>query len=420
MQRYLKNTVVRNSMWLFVLQFANTVLPMITIPYVSRILGAAGYGEFSLAYNWITYCQVFVEYGFGMSCARKVAIEDDDQNQSDLFSRVLTSRMVLFFVASLFMISICMVMKVSRAHFVNVLILLSIAFSCVFQMNWIYQGKQQMRFITIINVVSRCLSVILILLLVREEKQVALYSFLYAVTFIFSSLIGLVVAIRKYRLSYRFPGCSEIIRELRDGWHLFTSSAVTRLFGSIGITILGFFGTTEAVGAYAAVYKIPYIMSLCFSPISQALYPYMSKRIASDKQSALNKQKKVFSSILLLFAVAGLACMGLRKWIVSLFLGIEYRRYANLILILVPQIILGILNNFTGVQTLVASGFQKLYSSSVLISMVVLLVMNLMLCPVIGAYGTAIAALMSEMVLAISLLRYCYVYVWKMKGSYEK
>lgn len=60
-------------MWLFVLQVFNTVVPMITLPYVTRILGASGYGDFSLALNWVLYFQVIVEYGFGYWGARKVA-----------------------------------------------------------------------------------------------------------------------------------------------------------------------------------------------------------------------------------------------------------------------------------------------------------------------------------------------------------
>ena len=62
---FLHSKLLKNSMWLFVLQVFNTVIPMMTLPYITRVLGKAGYGDFSLALNWILYFQVIVEYGFG-------------------------------------------------------------------------------------------------------------------------------------------------------------------------------------------------------------------------------------------------------------------------------------------------------------------------------------------------------------------
>lgn len=65
--------LIKNGFWLFVLQVFNTVVPMFTLPYITRILGPSGYGDFSLALNWILYLQVIVEYGFGYWGARKIA-----------------------------------------------------------------------------------------------------------------------------------------------------------------------------------------------------------------------------------------------------------------------------------------------------------------------------------------------------------
>lgn len=62
----LKSKVLVNSAWLIVLQVFNTVVPLLTLPYITRVLGTSNYGVFSLALNWITYFQVIVEYGFGL------------------------------------------------------------------------------------------------------------------------------------------------------------------------------------------------------------------------------------------------------------------------------------------------------------------------------------------------------------------
>ena len=68
----------------------------------------------------------------------------------------------------------------------------------------------------------------------------------------------------------------DAVSEIKDGWYLFISQAMSKIFSGIGTTVLGFAATSSVVGIYSAIYKIPYIMVLFFSPISQALYPHIS------------------------------------------------------------------------------------------------------------------------------------------------
>ena len=246
-RKVINNKIVQNSFWLFILQGVNMVLPLLTTPYVSRILGTSGYGEYTIAYNLMTYGQVVVEYGFAMSGARRVAISDDKKSINDLFSKIVTARGSLFFVSLTGVLIASLLKSLSFFQILNVLALMLVVLSVVFQMNWLYQGKQQMKFITIVNVIGRVASVALIFLFVKTSNQVLLYCVFYSVTFILSSVIGLVIAIRKYELKYTFPGVKGVIEEIKDGWHLFTSVAVSRLFGTVGVTILGVFVSVDVV-----------------------------------------------------------------------------------------------------------------------------------------------------------------------------
>ena len=408
----IKSKVVQNGAWLFLLQFANTVLPLLTIPYVTRILGSAGYGQFSIAYNWITYCQVLVEYGYTMNGARKIAISKSKDDDDRLWRGIVCSRAVLFII-SLIALNIVCVLNADIEQHKNAMIMMTIVFSVIFQMNWLFQGKQQMQFITIINVSGRLLSVILIFLLVKTPEHVSLYCFLYAFTFLFSSFLGLFVAIKKYSIHPKIASVNEIASELKDGWPLFTSSAISRIFGSIGITILGIFASKSIVGAYSAIYKVPYMLNLCFAPISQALFPHLSQKYSVDIKAAINLNKKIMIIVSGGFACICAVIMIARNWLVPLLFGEEYAAYANLILILGPQLVLGVINNFLGVQTLVAIGLKEKYSRCVIANVIVLLISNLILCPRFDAYGTALSALIAELALSVMLLWNCNKYVWK-------
>ena len=411
--RMLKTKVFQNSIWLFILQFANLVLPLLTIPYVTRVLGAGGYGEYSIAYNWMTYFQVFVEYGFALGGAKKLATSNSVEEDNDSFNEIITARMLLFIISLVLIHLLYFCGYIDNNLYPKVCILMLVVLSVVFQANWIFQGKQQMSFITIINVTGRLLSVLLIFLFVKNSTQVSLYCFFYSVTFLFSSFTGVVVAAKRYHLKYRLPNFRTVIRSIQDNFSLFASAAISRLFGNVGVTILALFAATEVVGGYSAVYKIPYIMTLCFTPIGQALFPYFSKRFAADKKGTLSLQKKIFPIILGGFILLGGIIICLRNFVVTAFLGKEYSIYADFIIFLILQMIFGVVNNFLGVQTLVATGLQKRYMACICIGVASLILCNILLTPNFGGFGTAMSAFFSEVMLTIALVYNCKKYVWK-------
>ena len=166
----LKSKVLVNSAWLIVLQVFNTVVPLLTLPYITRVLGTSNYGVFSLALNWITYFQVIVEYGFGFTGARKVSIYGDDGLQ-ELYSRIITARIMLLGGTYLVMNGLSIILRVDKAQYISMNILFLIVLGVAFQLTWLFQGKQDMKLIAIVNAVSRLISVIMVFALVHKEQH---------------------------------------------------------------------------------------------------------------------------------------------------------------------------------------------------------------------------------------------------------
>ena len=183
--------LIKNGFWLFVLQVFNTVVPMFTLPYITRILGPSGYGDFSLALNWILYLQVIVEYGFGYWGARKIATSGREELQK-IYSSIITARIALMIFSFAAMCLVYMLSGKEYTHFVCMCILFSMVIGVAFQLTWLFQGMQDMKYITLINAVSRLVSVILIFLMVKRSTDVYLYCFLYSFTFILSAIIATV------------------------------------------------------------------------------------------------------------------------------------------------------------------------------------------------------------------------------------
>ena len=209
----LKSKVLANSAWLIILQVFNTIVPLLTLPYITRVLGTSNYGVFSLALNWVTYFQVIVEYGFGFTGARKVSIHGDESLQ-ELYSRIITARIFLLFGTFLTMNILSAVLHVSRAQYISMNILFLIILGVAFQLTWLFQGKQDMKLIAIINAVSRMFSVLMVFALVHSENHLYLYCICYAITFLLSAVLGILLARKKYGLKVRLCRIADAISEI--------------------------------------------------------------------------------------------------------------------------------------------------------------------------------------------------------------
>lgn len=410
MNKLLKNSkILQNVSWLFVLQIFNTIIPMLTLPYITRILQPTKYGDFSAALNIITYLQVIVEFGFELNGARKVALIENNSDMSKIFNEIFFSRILLFFLSLFILISLTALGYFNKTTFACSIILLIMVIGTIIQPNWIFQGKEDMKFITYTNVIGRLISITLIFMFVNDSNDIFIYCILYSLNIFVSNLIGFILALKKYKIIISIPHLSKIINALKNSWYLFISSAMGKVFSNLGITVLTAFTTSYYVGIYAAIQKIPNILILLFTPIGQAIFPYTSKKFNSSYIEGFNFVKKVCIIVIIPFIILGILIICLQKMIVSILFGNEYVVYSTLIIPLCIWLILSILNNFLGIQMLVGAGYQKEYSKAFQFSLIVIILSNFILGKFIGLYGVAWATMISELSLSIILL----LYNWK-------
>ena len=399
---------VQNGAWMYALQFFNMVVPLLTLPYITRVLGSSMYGTFSTALNIVSYLQVVVEYGFIMSATREVAInEKRDLNKT--FTTVVLGRVLLLGICVLISFGYALLHIKNKSLCFSFLILLTCLLGVCIQMNWLFQGLQEMKYISIVNVVARSISTALIFIFVKSASDLYLYCLLYSVSPFLSGLIGLFLAKKKYALHFVRIGFHGILGELKDGFYVFTTQLSAKVFGAIGITFLSIFASSSVVGIYSAIQKIPNVMILLWTPIDQVIYPITSKHYKNGFCEGQNFVKSVRKKIIPIFIIMALAIGAISRPIVQLLYGSEYSPYYYWLLPLLAWLILSIDNNFWGVQNLLGSGHDKEYGEAFQIGVVATIALNFLFIWLWGGMGAAIAPLVSELFLNI-LLR------WKTAG----
>lgn len=404
-----EGTLFKNVGWLLALQAVNIVLPFVTVPYVTRVFGAESYGVFSISLNWVTYFQLVVEYGFNLSATKKVVEISDKEKLNRLVSAVVFARLGLVALCFLVMMFLGAMSLATGDQLACMLVLFSMLFGVAIQLNWLFQGLQDMKFITIATAAARGLSVLLIFLLINDSDQLILYSFLYSVTFLFSGVFTHLFAWKRYGVRMGFVSFQQIAIELRDGMPIFLSSAAGKIIGSLGVTVLGAFQSSAIVGSYAAILKIPQMASLMFTPIGQALYPRVNEERLKSRKSAARLVFTFGVPVLTVFAAGLMLAVVFREQVVGLLFGTEYLMCSDSLIPLALWVLFGIANNFLGVQLLIPFGYQRLYSILMVADTIVALILNVVLGYSLGATGVAIAIAVSEalltFVLFITLLR---------------
>lgn len=399
----LSKKVVRNGLWLYMLQIFNTIIPLITLPYITRILGASEYGVFSIALNIIGYFQVIVEYGFGMSGSRKAALLKDKNKLGKLLSSIVSARAILCFGSFLATCIFVLLFGKTVEQNLSIFILFINVFGQILQQTWIFQGLQQMKYITIISVLSRLVSLIAIFSFVKSSDDLYLYCIFYSISSIISGIFGTLLVLHKFDIHFKKVSFSQILIEMKDGWYVFTTSMSSTIFGAIGITFLGVFSSDTTVGIYSAIQKIPIIMMMIWMPINQVIYPISSKKMSDSyingKIFVYNLKKKLLPLFVMLAGVVAIFAKG----IVLFIYGIEYVQYYYWVYPLLLWWIIGINNNFWGIQILLGGGYSKEYSECFQIGVVCTIIFNLIFIYFFGGFGASIAPAASELVLGIFL-----------------
>lgn len=401
----LKSKLFSNSVYLYIAQIFNTIIPLLTLPYITRILGDAQYGLFSKILNYIIYFQAVVEYGFNLAGARKISLCNSESERNKIFSSIMYSKILLFFLSSVVIGVLLLFVVETSTYRLCMLILGLLLISEVFTQTWFLHGLQHMKVVMFISVIARTLSTLFIFLFVKSPDDLLLYALLYVVTNIFTAIIGTIIVMHKFKAKFLKFNWIDIKNSLQDGWSLFMTSFASKLCSGFSITVLGILGIADSIiGGYSAVQKIPYILVMLFAPIGQGLYPYICRLYVKDTAQGIKTLKLIAIGVLGVCLLGVIFLIFMRGFIIQLLYGEGYKQYSYLVIPLACWLFLSIANNFLGIQVLVARGYQKQYGYCFIISLVFLIVLNLLGGYLFGAFGVAIATMLSEGVLTICCL----------------
>ena len=269
--------ISKNFVSLILLQGANFLLPLITLPYLVRVLGTEQFGLVMFAQAFALFFNVLVDFGFNLSATREISINRKNKSKiSEIFSSVFIIKGALILFSLIIITSIILLFPQFGNNWEIYYLSFGVVIGQALFPVWYFQGVEKMSTITIVNVFAKLIFTILILLLVKSKSDYLLVPLFNSIGFIIAGIIGLISAVKQINFIIPKKG---VIKELfKESFQLFVSNLSVTLYTTANTIILGLFTNNTLVGVYSSMEKLVLAVKNLYSPIFQAIFPWVASK----------------------------------------------------------------------------------------------------------------------------------------------
>jgi polysaccharide transporter, PST family len=271
-------TILNNFFSLTTLKVLTYILPLITFPYLIRVLGVEKFGLIMFAQATMYYFEIVVDFGFNLSATREVALNAEKTNKlNEIISAVFSIKFVLLIISFLILFIVLSIFDRFTddylIYYYSFLKVIAFAFFPV----WFFQGIEKMKYVTWINIVSKTIYTILIFVFIQAESDYLLVPLINGFGFFIGSLLALYYVFKRFNQSFVFNKFTIIKQSFIDSSMFFLSRVSVSLYTSSNILMLGLVASNVIVGYYAIAEKLYMVLRNLYQPIVQVIYPYISK-----------------------------------------------------------------------------------------------------------------------------------------------
>lgn len=379
-----------------ILKMSSFLFPLITFPYVSRVLGATGNGKVAFATSILYYFTVIATLGiptYGVkACAEH---RDDVEKLSKVVKELLIISSVMMIISyMLFFIALYFIPQLYEEKTLMMINALTI-FLTVVGVEWFYQAIEQYDYITFRNLAFKILSIILMFLFVHDKNDYIIYGFITVIGTTGSNILNLIRLHKFVKLNKKYS--LEFKIHFKPIVTLFLLTAATLIYTSLDTTMIGFISGDKEVGYYNAAVKLKSILVSLVTALGTVLLPRLSYFISCKMEKEfIELIKKSFNFVFLISIPFSVFCIVEAENCILFLAGGGYESSILPMRCIIPSIIFIGLSNIIGIQVMLPLGEEKKTVLSTIVGAFVNLLLNFYLIPEYGAAGAAFATTIAE------------------------
>lgn len=384
-----------------ILTVSQVLFPLITFPYISRVLRVEGSGTVAFATSVITYFTMFATLGvptYGIrACAR---VRDDREKLSQTVQELLIiSGITTVITYAVFFAMLFCVPKFAAQKELLMVVSVSIGLTTI-GVQWFYNALEQYSYITICSIAFKLIGLVLMVVFVKNPEDYIVYGVVYVIGN-FGAYVLNFLRLRRF-VTLRKQGPYELKEHFKGTVLFFLLSAATSVYLNLDIVMLGFMKDDTEVGYYNAAIKVKNVLVTGVTSLGTVLLPRLSYYIQKKEEEEFRKIiVKAFKFVLIVASSVMVYFMIYAEESILLLAGKDFLPAVLPMILLMPTVLLIGLSNVTGIQILTPLGEETKVVYSVAAGAVLDFVFNLILIPKYGASGAAFSTLMAELLVLV-------------------
>lgn len=393
----------------YILNLINTgtqmLFPLITFPYVCRVIEADGIGQINFFQSIISYISLFTCLGIPMYAIREIARDRSDVVQMNRTAmEILLLHSMLTLVGYAIVAILCLTVPQIQVNIPLFLILSLTIFFTAIGCEWFYQGIEDFKYITIRGLIIKTVSVVLLFIFVKSKTDLLYYG-CYTAFGVLGGNIFNFFRLRKYihRENIIFSEL-HIKRHVKPVLKVFSFSVVTSIYLQLNTVLLGFLKNALAVGYFAAATKVMQMLLMMSSCLGSVMMPRASHLIAENKEDEFNRLiQKSYDFTLAIALPMTIGLIFCAPSLITALCGVKFEHSILPSQIIAPIILMVAISNVFGIQVLFPKGKINIVTLCCGIGAVADLILNLCLIPFFSYIGTSIAYLGAEVATTVSM-----------------
>jgi polysaccharide transporter, PST family len=396
------NSLRKNIASLYALQFASYLIPLLLLPWLTRTLGPAGFGRLNFSIAFISYFLLLSDYGFNLSATRSVAVHrDEPAERSRIFWNTVAAKATLAAVGLPLLLALTALIPRLQAERSLLLINFLTVIGAVCTPTWYFMGIERQSVLSTITIVARLSSVPVTYWLVRTPTDLMVAALIPGCVSIVCGLAGCWFLFAEKQIHGCRVSTRDLLQTLGEGWHLFLSTASVSLYQATNTVVLGFVAGSVAVGYYSAAERIVQTAQSLLAPITQSLYPRMSRLMHESRSEAFALLRRILRIQGSLSAVITLTLLLAAPLITELLYGPQFAETTRVLRWLAPIPFLVALSNVFGIQTMLPMGMSRSVSRILLSAGLLNVCLLFALTPPFGSSGTALSVTTTELFVTV-------------------
>jgi PST family polysaccharide transporter len=361
-----KKRLLSNFFSLSALQGVNMILPLITLPYLVRVLGVENFGLLSFSLSIIMYFNILVSFGFELSATREISSHREDAKKiSEIFASVMIIKIFLAGVSLSILLLLGAFVGFIQENFLLYIVTFGVVIGNLVFPSWFFQGMERMKYITYINVVSKVVFTILIFVLVQNEDDFIYVPILNSLGAFLGGIYSIWLLFKLFDVKLQYPPWESIISQFKNSSHFFLSRVANNGSRYYATTVIGIYFGNTLVGYYSMVEKLFYAFMSVGGIISQTIYPYMSR----------TKNLVFFKRMIITITIASICLvipvMYFNEFILDFVFGVRNDALSTIFIIVFSGSVFGIVSSLIGYPLLAAFGYVKHANNSLIVASII-------------------------------------------------